>query len=56
MNYYINILHGFLTVQKMERFQFGLVKRASVRMVRSVRHFENLTLWIQLLLGLRDRA
>ena len=36
--------------------KFGLVKRASVHMVPSVRHFENLTLWIPLRLGLRDRA
>ena len=40
----------------LERFQFVLVKRASVHMVPSVRHFENYTLWIQLRLGLRDRA
>ena len=33
MNYCINILHGILAVQKLEIFQFGLVKRASVRMV-----------------------
>ena len=32
------------------------MKRASVRIVPSVRHFENYTLWIQLRLGLRDRA
>ena len=32
------------------------MKRTSVRMVPSVRHFENLTLWIPLRLGLRDRA
>ena len=33
MNYCINILHGILAVQKLERFWFGLVKRANVRMV-----------------------
>ena len=32
------------------------MKRASVRLVPSVRHFESLTLWIQLRPGLRDRA
>ena len=32
------------------------MKRASVRIVPSIRHFESLTLWIQLSLGLRDRA
>ena len=32
------------------------MKRASVRIVPSVRHFESLTLWIQLRPGLRDCA
>ena len=44
------------------RFRFGKIlvwvgeTRLCRHVVPSVRHFENLTLWIQLRLGLRDRA
>ena len=50
------VLRTYYGDTKYQLGNFGLVKRASVRMGPSVRHFENLTLWIPFRLGLRDRA
>ena len=55
-NYYINILPGFLTVQIWKDFILGWWKALASAWFPGIRHFENLTLWIPLRLGLRDRA
>ena len=55
-NFYINILHGFLTVQIWKDFSLGWWKVLGSAWFPGVRHFENFTLWILLRLGLRYRA
>ena len=55
-NFYINILHGFLTVQIWKDFSLGWWNALASAWFPDVCHFENVTLWILLRLGLRDRA
>ena len=52
----MNILHRLLWLRSWKDFSFGWWNVLASAWFLDVCHFENLTLWIQLCLGLRDRA